>query len=293
MTGSTLTLPVPRDFDLVAAVTTYGYFVLAPNHWHAARRELSRPLVIDPDQPPVHIAVTHPRGRRLRIACDRLIDRPSQATVKKAVRRMLRVDESLGPFHRMHPAARRRRFGRLFRSPTLFEDIVKTITGCNVAWANTKTMNRLLCDHVGRGAFPTAKAIASVEPGWLKATCKVGYRAERIVRLARDVEAGGIDLEAFETSDAPTEQLHKQLMQIHGIGDYAAANVCQHLGRYDRLAIDSETYRHAREKHGLTGEGMTPRQLDDAIRGIYEKYEPYQFLAYWFELWGHWEDGGV
>ena len=39
--------------------------------------------------------------------------------------------------------------------PERIEDMVKTITGCNVTWRNTMSMNRLLCERLGGGAFPT------------------------------------------------------------------------------------------------------------------------------------------
>jgi hypothetical protein len=48
---------------------------------------------------------------------------------------MLRLSEEDGKmvaeFQAMHPAAREAGFGRVFRSPTLFEDMVKCILLCN------------------------------------------------------------------------------------------------------------------------------------------------------------------
>lgn len=34
-------------------------------------------------------------------------------------------------FHQMHAAAREEGFGRLFRSPTVWEDLIKSILLCN------------------------------------------------------------------------------------------------------------------------------------------------------------------
>lgn len=51
---------------------------------------------------------------------------------------------------------------RLFRSPTLFEDIVKTFTLCNCGWGRTMAMNEKLCELIGKGAFPSAKELAKV-----------------------------------------------------------------------------------------------------------------------------------
>ena len=209
---------------------------------------------------------------------------PSIVTVV-GIARTVRVDEDFLAWHRLHPRARQERFDRLFRSPSLFEDMIKTITGCNVTWPNTMRMNALLCEHIGQGGFPTPRQLARTRVDTLKRRCKVGYRAQRIVQLARQVVRGELDLTTFEDPARPTEQVYAELKQIHGIGDYAAGNICHLLGRYDRLAIDSETYRHFRQHHGLATPA-NPKAIHDQIEAHYARYAPYQFLAYWFELWG-------
>lgn len=201
---------------------------------------------------------------------------------------MLRLDEDFRRWHRIHPAARRARFDRLFRSPTLFEDMVKTITGCNVSWPNTMRMNALLCEHVGDGGFPTPRQLAAVSVETLKRRCKVGYRAQRIVGLAKQVVRGQLEPDQFENRSCPTREIFDELKRLHGIGPYAAANICQHLGRYDLLAIDSETYRHFRQQHGVATP-KDPKKLHPLIESTYERFAPYQFLAYWFELWHAYE----
>ena len=192
--------PRPGRFDLHRAVCSYGYFLLAPNRWDVRRRVLHRPLRLSPaaGSRVVHTTLRQRRDGRLVLACDRTVDRTEHAILKRQVARMLRFDEDFRPWHRLHRAARRRRFDRMFRSPTLFEDLVKTITSCNVTWRNTITMNRLMVEHVGDGGFPTPEQLADFGEERLKARCKVGYRAGRIVRFARNVADGSIDLDWFE-----------------------------------------------------------------------------------------------
>ena len=286
---STLNLPVPRDFDLARAVCSYGYFILAPNRWtpgNARTQALHRPLRGRRER--LIQTVIRQRGDRLQIACDKTLDRDEQASIKQQVTRMLRIHEDFGDWRRLHPRAARGRFARLFRSPTLSEDIVKTITSCNVTWPNTRRMNTLLCQHVGKGGFPTARQLARIEPGQLKERCKVGYRADRIVRLAQRVDTGDLDLSWFEQPDRTRDDVYHGLLDIHGLGPFAAANLCQTLGHYDRIAIDSETYRHYCQTQGIARPD-DPRKLHDAIDAHYAKYAPYQFLAYWFDLWGDYE----
>jgi len=292
-TGSRLTVPVPQGFDLSRVVCSYGYFMLAPNQWCSESRSLRRPIRIGESPQRNRTATIRVRqpatpSHRLTIHCDRSLSASGQRVAKQAVRRMLRLDEDLSGWFDRHREARQEGFGRLFRSPTLFEDIVKTITGCNVAWPNTMRMNRLLCDKVGDGAFPSPQQLSRLAPKALKAKTKVGYRAERIIRLARRVDSGELDLTWFESPERTSDEAYAELRRIHGLGPYAAANVCQLLGFYDQLAIDSETYRHFR-KHFDVDDATPDRALHARIVRHYERYTPYQFLAYWRELWRDYE----
>ncbi|MEM9352758.1 MAG: endonuclease III domain-containing protein [Planctomycetota bacterium] len=176
----------------------------------------------------------------------------------------------------------------MFRSPSLFEDMVKTITGCNVTWRNTIRMNQLLVDRVGKGAFPSPELLAPLTPSKLKARCKVGYRAARIVRLARAFCDGEIDPVWYESTDRTTEELREALLRLEGFGPYAAANMLQLLGHYDHVPIDTETYRHFCHVTGVT-RPKNDKELDPLILARYERYAPFQFIAYWFELWRDYE----
>ncbi|MBI1372553.1 MAG: hypothetical protein GC159_07305 [Phycisphaera sp.] len=283
---TTLTLPLPPRFSLAHAVCSYGYFILAPTVWDNDTRTLHRPLRTRAGRV-VHARITQPAARTLRVACDVTVARADHAVLKQQVARVFRLDEDFAAWRRLNPAAARAKFDRTYRSPTLFEDIVKTITSCNVAWPNTVNMNRLLCAHVGTGGdFPTPGELAKWTPARLKKVCRVGYRAERIIRLARDVEAGRLDLAWFEHVDRTTDELYDALLAIHGIGPYAAANMLQLLGHYDRLPVDTETVRHFRQTHDVHGE--LP-EIAKIAHKHYDGFAPYQFLAYWFELWGDYQ----
>lgn len=62
----------------------------------------------------------------------------------------------------------------------------------------------------------------------------------------------------------------------------------QLLGRYDGTidAWDTETVRLMKEL-GMTGHKA--QDFHEAARRRYEPFAPYQFLAYWFELWLNYE----
>ncbi|MEO1236589.1 MAG: endonuclease III domain-containing protein [Planctomycetota bacterium] len=291
MPGSTLTLTPPRSprgFDLHRAVCSYGYFILAPNRWDVDRKVLHRPLRTRAGRV-VPAAIRQRRDGTLAIRCDRTVPRKEHRFLRDQVARMLRFDEDYDDWRRLHPEAKRRRFDRMFRSPTLFEDMVKTITSCNVTWRNTIVMNRTLVEHVGHGGFPTPEQVADFGEQRLKDRCKVGYRAERIVRLARRVADGDLDLAWFEDPARTTEEIYDAFLDLHGIGPYAAGNLCHLVGRYDRLAIDTETYRHFCLHHNVKrpkgDDAAGLKRLHRKIERHYGRYAPYQFKAYWFELW--------
>ncbi|MEL7474322.1 MAG: hypothetical protein AAGK04_13470, partial [Planctomycetota bacterium] len=195
--GSRLKIEVPRDYVLSRDVCSYGYFLLAPNHWDVKAQRFHR--VFDLIDGPTRCAISQPgdgkkRGQPLAVVFDRALARAEQAEVRPLIARMLRLDEDAGTiaaYHKLDPRWKKAGRGRLLRSPTLFEDIVKTVTSCNVQWPSTVHMNKRLCEVVGRGgAFPTPAKISRTRPSTLRGRCRVGYRDARLVELAKRYHRG-------------------------------------------------------------------------------------------------------
>ncbi len=292
-------IAAPPDFDFRTAVCSHGFFVLAPNAWDPAKQSLRTVVTLDEDKA-VSVVIRERRagskadvsGNGLVVSCPAGLSSPQRTTVLRAVCRMLRLNEDLSGFHELcrasktHRQAAEMRFGRLLRSATLFEDVVKVICTCNTSWAQTVAMVRNITDLWGVPAkgttdrgFPTPARLAEVSPATLRKKARVGYRADFLHRLACDVVEGEVDLEAIESFDGSSDELYEIVQSIHGIGDYAAAHLCMLLGHYDRLAVDTELKRFLTERH--PGKRFTPASL----RMYYDRWEPYQFLAYWYELW--------
>ncbi|MEO1129153.1 MAG: hypothetical protein AAFX05_05510 [Planctomycetota bacterium] len=278
-----LTLRVPSDYVLKRDVCSYGYFHLAPNTWDPARETLAR--VLDLSDGAATLIVAQPEdvpGAPLRVQVDRGLSRTAQGEAKRALSRMLRLEEEdLGAFHAVDPRWRASGRGRIFRSPTLFEDLVKTVTSCNVAWPSTRMMNRRLCEVINP-AFPRPTQMARRRPATLRARCRVGYRDVRLVELAKLAAAGSIDDRWFEDPSNDDDAVYSALLELPGIGPYAASNMLQLLGRYSRLAMDSEAMRHGREVLGMEG---TDTQVRRAIEQHYAQFGDHRFRSYWFELW--------
>mmetsp|Transcript_15652 Transcript_15652/g.43783 ORF Transcript_15652/g.43783 Transcript_15652/m.43783 type:complete len:188 (+) Transcript_15652:768-1331(+) len=168
--------------------------------------------------------------------------------------------------------------------------MVKTITNCNVIFKRTIEMSVLLCKHFGKHglAFPTPSDLSGVSIQTLMKKANVGYRADRILRLAKAFHSGELSERFFDDPAIPTAEVHRKILSLHGFGVFATSNVLQLLGRYDTEveAWDTETVRLMKE---LRVRATTTEGFRAAARGRYEPYRPYQFLAYWFELWLNYE----
>lgn len=283
-----MTVPVPEDFLLRRDACSYGYFLLAPNRWIPREETLLRPLRIKSG--PVACAISHAgRGKPLAVETSRTLKAADKKQVQAQLTRMLRLDmgtERVRDFHKLDPRWKKTGEARLCRSPTMFEDLVKTVTSCNVTWPGTVGMNRRLCEVLGEGAatgkcFPTADVMARQRPVFFRGRCGVGYRDERLVELAKMHRSGAIDVAWLEDAATPTEEIREYLLELPGIGPYAAANLLQLLGRYELLPCDSESVRHGREVLGMKGSSA---QIMKQVAAHFGKFGQYCFLSYWFEL---------
>jgi 3-methyladenine DNA glycosylase/8-oxoguanine DNA glycosylase len=297
-----MTIPAPRDFVLRRDACSYGYFLLAPNHWDPRREVFSRVMSLGGGPGLVEVNQPGTRGSPIAVKVSRALSAKDKQEVKSQLTRMLRLDETheiVRGFHRLDARFKRSGRARLFRSPTLFEDVIKTVTSCNVTWPSTVQMNRRLCEVLGdpvetaagvRHSFPSAETIASTRPQTLRARCRVGYRDQRIVELSRlfsrSPNRGGIDQEWMQNPGTPDEDIHELLLELPGIGPYAAANIMQLLGRYARLPLDTESVRHGKTVLKMKGSSA---KIMKQIHRHFAPFGPHAFRSYWFELWEFYE----
>ncbi|KAF0907345.1 hypothetical protein E2562_015844 [Oryza meyeriana var. granulata] len=406
--------PGAAPFDLEAAVCSHGLFMMAPNRWDPASRALVRPLRLASDRAAsVLVRVSRHPARpsdALLVSVLGAADDLSpldQSSILDQVRRMLRLEEEDGravaEFQAMHAVAREAGFGRIFRSPTLFEDMVKCILLCNCQWTRTLSMSTALCElqlelrcsssnedfqsrtppirerkrkrsnkrnvhmkleikfaedklvclegpnlatgtsndtinlqtyensfHLSSAAsetgstsevpldhselslgnalcledcigdFPTPEELANLDEDFLAKRCNLGYRAKRIVMLARSIVEGKVclqNLEEIRKMSEPAveglspimssyERLNEELSTISGFGPFTRANVLMCMGFFHMIPADTETIRHLKQFHKRAS---TISSVHKELDNIYGKYAPFQFLAYWFELWGFYD----
>ncbi len=302
--GSRLTISPPGDYVLARDVCSYGYFVLAPNRWDVDKRVLGRTLELSDG--PARVVVGQQggkrggRGGRLVAEADRALGRGEQIEAKAQLSRMLRLGEDEAhtrAFHRVDPRWKRTGRSRLLRSPTLFEDVIKTVTSCNVTWPSTVRMNASLCEVCGKGisgerSFPGPAKLRRTRVQTLRSRCGVGYRDVRIKALAELFAPKGksgraeVDVPWLEDHSVDDDEVFAFLLTLPGIGPYAAGNVMQLLGRYSRLALDTESLRHGRKVLGMEG---TDREVLKRLGAHYEGFGSFKFKSYWFELWHFYE----
>ncbi len=183
---------------------------------------------------------------------------------------------------------KKRALGRVLRSPTLFEDVIKTILTTNTLWTATKNMTRKLVEELGHSlpgdqtkkAFPTPEAIAASSSHFLQEKIRVGYRGPAIHELAVRVTSGKFDLEALKSSELPTLELRKVLLSINGVGPYAAANLLMILGRHDFIPIDSYALKMVSHEW-YRGKPVTAKDVERR----FEKWGEFRGLAFWFWDW--------
>ncbi|GLT90682.1 hypothetical protein SLE2022_086050 [Rubroshorea leprosula] len=425
-----------ETFDLEKAICSHGLFMMPPNQWDPVSRSLSRPLRLLHHSLMVRISQPQypPRCLHVRVYGTRSLSPQHQHSLLDQVKRMLRLSDSeekkVNEFRKIVEAVggEEAEFlssfsGRVFRSPTLFEDMVKCILLCNCQWPRTLSMAKALCElqlelhqqsssfevaEAGRktqcstiveangmdfipktplgkelkrkhrisgastkltrmlvqnqqtkadaeshsdlainsekintenltpsflpieveaehalgenlrcfqtldetgednlqfahgmesnvckqfGNFPSPKELANLDENFLAKRCSLGYRAGRILKLARGIVEGRIQLTQLEevckeASLSSYGMLAAQLSQLDGFGPFTCANVLMCMGFYHVIPTDSETLRHLKQVHARKS---TIQTVERDVEVIYGKYAPFQFLAYWAELWNFYE----
>jgi len=298
---------VPSPFDLDLVVRSHGWYDLAPWSWDGERRVLMRPLLLPGGQ--VVRAELAERaepggGLAMRLAAEGRVSERGAEEARRQLRVALSLDEDLGPFWRrveeLMPErearglpdlrwAAARGAGRMLRSPSVFEDLLKMLCTTNCSWSLTRAMVSRLVERagavgpLGTRAFPTPEALASRPVRFFRETVRAGYRAPWMRHIAREVAAGRLDVEAWRDPALPEEELRERILALPGFGPYAAEGLLRLLGRHRHLSLDSWVRPKLRELRGLA---RPPS--DRTIARWYAPFGPWAGLAMWLEVTADW-----
>jgi 3-methyladenine DNA glycosylase/8-oxoguanine DNA glycosylase len=288
--------------DLRRTIASHGVADLPPNR-------------TDEDALTLEVTLRLPRGRPRTVGIGQgspgkaavtvLGPEPSAQTADAVLERVghvLRLDEDLSDFYELIGEDPELSWaaagaGRMIRSATVFEDVVKTICTTNCAWSATVRMVGALVEHLGEPAvgapeagpygraFPTPAAMAGAGEKFYKDVVRAGYRGPYLQSVAASAATGDIDLE--ELARVPREELSdeevmERLLGLPGVGPYAAAHMMMLLGRYSLLILDSWT----RPKYASVNGGR--KASDKTIERRFRRYGPYAGLAFWLSLTRDW-----
>lgn len=216
----------------------------------------------------------------------------SEAEVIRSVQRILQIDLALHEFHgycrkrpKLAPIADARQ-GRMLRSPSLFEDVIKVIATANTTWTQTIAMTSRLVEHFGaplsqdptRRAFPTAGRIASAPFDEFAAKARMGYRNSYAHSIATSIASGELDLEAWQTEDLSADELRKRLLSLPGIGPYGAACLMLYLGKPEHVNVDSWA-------RTLLSKEIGKPVTDKEVTAFFADHGPWRGLVYNFYPW--------
>lgn len=299
-----LTGPSGEPIDLWRVIYSQGMSSLPPMAVDEEERSLTITLPQAGIRPRTLWIGPGPNCRGLvRIGGRKLSDRRVDAFMK-AVRQILQLDLDLSEFYRMAApdpdlAWTTSGAGRLIRSGTVFEDVIKTICTTNCAWSLTVKLVSGLCQHLGQKAegapadgpqdrtFPTPEAMASKDEAFYRNIIRAGYRSPYLVAIARGVAEGRLALEPLgraSREELPDDELEKALLDLPGVGPYAAAHIMLTLGRYSRLVLDSWTRPTYAKMCGAD------HLDDDEIKARFKRYGRFAGLAFWMFLTRPWVD---
>ena len=288
--------------DLWRTFISHGVASLPPMRVRQEHRTFEVTVALERSRPRTVVVSQGPR----RTARLEVLGRPpgaaAAAQIKEKVTHVLRLDEDLSGFYEKAAADPELGWvtagaGRMIRSATVFEEVIKTICTTNCAWSATKRMVHGIVEHLGEAApgapkegpwgraFPSPEAMAEAGEAFYKVVARAGYRGPYFISIARAVASGNLDLEALATDrELPDEEIEARLLALPGVGPYAAAHIMMMIGRYSRLILDSwtrPTYLRVAGKRSAK---------DSTIEKRFRPYGRYAGLAFWLFVTSDWAE---
>ena len=303
MDKESVRIKVNTPFALKPTVLSHGWHECAPMSWSEGGRCLQ---IIDREGTDVYrVSVTESRRTAKTVTLCVTVEGPDPTAalvqrITEDVRCSLSLRDDLRGFfdlceeHEPLHVIPKIGAGRAIRSRSMTENIVKALCSTNVNWTQAvKMVNRIAqlgphYDHFRNlNAWPTPREILRAGEKYLLEVCRVGYRAESILALCRDVCEGRFDPDELDRrarkDDVDSDELLDQLRSVRGIGPSSAHYLLSFMGRHDRMSIDSATIAYMARAH-FKGKKPTNRQIEKR----YARFGRWKNKVWWFEQWLGW-----
>jgi len=217
-----------------------------------------------------------------------------RADAEAAIARMrfaLGVDDDLRPFWELYrddplvgPSLRRRPWLRVQRRPVAFEAlawaICEQLIQTSQAFAIQRRIVRALgpcCEQTGLRDVPAAAAIAACAPARLESFELAGRRSIALVRVAREVARGRIDLDGRAGGDH--EHAWRRLLAIPNIGRWTVEMLALHgQGRYDVVPAGDLGFLKLLG-HARSGGNPAARADEAEVRALFARFGEWKGLA--------------
>jgi len=215
-------------------------------------------------------------------------DRGDAAAAIGRMRFALGVDDDLRPFWERHrddplvgPSLRRRPWLRVTRRPFAFEALAwavceQLIESSRAAAIEARIVRALgpRCARTGLRDVPAAAVLAACAPARLESFDLAGRRAIALVRVAREVQRGRIDL------DGPDhERAWRRLLAIPTIGRWTVEMLALHgQGRYDVIPAGDLGFLKLLGR-ARSGGDPAARAEEAEVRALFARFGEWRGLA--------------
>ncbi len=289
-------LPTSPGFRFWPVVRSHGWCQLVPFSHDEDSQRLERIHQLR-DGRVIRLVMTADTNEHVLVqveGLDRELSPSQQAEITEGLTNSFNLNRDLSDFYalvRQYPRyawIEEKAAGRMLASPTVWEDLAKTLLTTNTTWNMTRQMNARLTTlgdpyPDGGNAFPTAERIATMNPEALNEAVRAGYRGAYLHELAKRVVSRELDVESWRDPELPADELFKRVKALKGFGDYAAGSILKLLGHFDRLATDTE----CRAVYIEINNGV-PAANDKEISAYYEPFGKWRGLVQWMDVMGDW-----